>query len=663
MKIKSLIGLLFLLSFIKGSAQKLEFGKVSIAELEEKFHPIDTSAVAAILFKKGKTVFEYHRENGFSIKSECTFRIKIYKKEGLSWANFEVPYYVGYENYNDDSVEFSNGVTYNLENGTIVKTKLNSEGKFKNNINKYWNKALITLPNAKVGSIIEFKYTLKSEDIVKFPDLDFQYEIPVKQAEYTTEIPGFFVYKALAKGFLEVKTESKIAPGYLTFADEFDRMKSNSVTFQQINNKYTAYNIPALKTEPFVDNIQNYRLAIKNELEKTQFYEEPVKDYAQTWEGVAKTIYKDKEFGDELNARSYFEQDLKTIIKENLSENEKVDVIFKFVQHKMNWNKLQGYTTRKGVKKAYLENTGNTAEINFILISMLNYAGIIAKPVLLSTVDNGIPVFPNRTGFNHVIAAVEIDNKRVLLDATNKYTLQDIIPLENLNWNGRLIRQDGTSEEINLLPTKPSKTTMNMMVSVDATGKINGKIRIQKTDYDALTFREKYTGINKENYLEKLENQMNGILISDYSIDNSSDNSKPIIENFTFNTENQCEIIGGKLYINPLLFYTQTRNPFEQNNRQMPIYFGYPKQEKYNINIEIPEGYIVESMPKPLKLTTGENVGMFLFNISTEGNKIQIQVTEEMNKAMVSANFYDALKSFYQQIVDKQNEKIVLKKI
>ena len=23
----------------------------------------------------------------------------------------------------------------------------------------------------------------------------------------------------------------------------------------------------------------------------------------------------------------------------------------------------------------------------------------------------------------------------------------------------------------------------------------------------------------------------------------------------------------------------------------MPIYFGYPKQEKYNINLEIPEGY------------------------------------------------------------------------
>jgi hypothetical protein len=40
----------------------------------------------------------------------------------------------------------------------------------------------------------------------------------------------------------------------------------------------------------------------------------------------------------------------------------------------------------------------------------------------------------------------------------------------------------------------------------------------------------------------------------------------------------------------------------------MPIYFGYPKQEKYQITINIPEGYLVESVPKPIKIATVENV-------------------------------------------------------
>ena len=65
---------------------------------------------------------------------EVEAKIQHYKKEGYNWANFTVPYCVGYEDYKNDIVEFSNAATYNLENGAIVKTKLDSEGSFKKNV-------------------------------------------------------------------------------------------------------------------------------------------------------------------------------------------------------------------------------------------------------------------------------------------------------------------------------------------------------------------------------------------------------------------------------------------------------------------------------------------------------------------------------------------------
>jgi hypothetical protein len=37
-------------------------GKVSLEELQEKSHPIDSSAAAAILYKAGKTIFKYDYE-------------------------------------------------------------------------------------------------------------------------------------------------------------------------------------------------------------------------------------------------------------------------------------------------------------------------------------------------------------------------------------------------------------------------------------------------------------------------------------------------------------------------------------------------------------------------------------------------------------------------
>lgn len=117
------------------------------------------------------------------------------------------------------------------------------------------------------------------------------------------------------------------------------------------------------------------------------------------------------------------------------------------------------------------------------------------------------------------------------------------------------------------------------------------------------------------------------------------------------------------MYINPKLFFTQTKNPFVQEQRQFPIYFGCPRQEKFNVYIDVPAGYTIESLPKPIKLETEEKVGSFSFNCTSSGNKIQILITEDINKGIVSSNFYDVLKAFHKQMTEKENEKIVLKKI
>ncbi|MCP2027938.1 transglutaminase-like putative cysteine protease [Flavobacterium sp. HSC-32F16] len=655
MKFSSSVFILFFLFIAKVQSQNYELGKVTIAELEEKAHPKDSSAPAAILFKKGRTVFNYVVGKGFIVNNVYEFRIKIYKPEGLSWANQKVSYYAGYENLNDDSVNFSNAVTYNLEKGSIVKTKLNSEGSFKNKINKYWNQATITLPNVKAGSVIEFKYVLKSENVVRLPDFEIQYDVPVNFFEYKTEIPEFFIYKTLFVGKLKIESKA-------------DVVQSGQVYFngyKQINAAFTASNIPALKEEKFVDNIENYRGAIRNELERKRFPDEPVVNYTTTWEEVAKNIYKSESFGKELKEKDYFAEDLKTILHTTENHQEKLDAIFKFVQNKMNWNKEKGYLTDKGVKKAYLAQTGNTAEINFILISMLKSAGIAANPVLVSTVENGVPVFPNRTDFNYVIGSAEIDGKKILLDASNKFTTPGILPLNLLNWKGRLIKEDGSSEEIEMIPSVPSKEIFTVIAEINPENKkMEGNVKVRKTDYSALLFREKNTGTNEESYVEKLENDLNKIEINGYSIENKKDNfSKSTLESFDFTSYNSYDVIGEKIYIKPILFYTDTTNPFKQEQRQLPVYFGYPVHQIYNVFYDVPQGYTVESLPKPIKISTENNGTSYIMNMDAEENRVQIKVGIQINSPIFTAEEYDMLKEFFQKIIASQNEKIVLKRI
>ena len=133
---KSLLLFLLLLG-ASTYAQKFDLGKVTVQELSEKVCPIDSSAPAAVLFSIGKTTFNYSSDDGFRIVTEIITKIKIYKKEGYEYANHKEHYFIG-GNSGAEQVAYSKAATYNLVNGKVEKTKLSSEGEFKEELNKSW---------------------------------------------------------------------------------------------------------------------------------------------------------------------------------------------------------------------------------------------------------------------------------------------------------------------------------------------------------------------------------------------------------------------------------------------------------------------------------------------------------------------------------------------
>lgn len=410
--------ILFCLHFNSVFAQNLELGKVTKKELEQRVHPIDTSAPAAIIFKNARTFFKYSNKNGFESFTEYSIKLKIYKKEGFDWANFEIPYYVGYKNLDDERVTIIKAHTYNLENGKIDKQRVTSEGKFKEKVNESWQTKIITFPNIKEGSIIELKYELKSQNLSELPIFQFQYKIPVDYAQYKTEIPEFFIYKAIKSGYVNVTLNDK-----MEFASTSYTNKQNVVinlSYNQINTLYEVIEVPSLIEEDFVSNIEDYYGKIEHELQLIRYPEEEPTKISTTWENVAKSIFKEKEFGEELNKNNYFLSNLKPITDKTVSKEDRLNEVFEFVKNRMSWNGKYGYYTRKGVETAFNERNGNVAEINLMLTSMLKMAGLDANPVLLSTRDNGVALFPNRSKFNYVIACVNLDGKQILLDASRK---------------------------------------------------------------------------------------------------------------------------------------------------------------------------------------------------------------------------------------------------
>ena len=668
----SFLFVFFILS--KTTAQEFKLGKVSVAELEQKIHPKDSSAAAAILYKKGTATIEYNQQDGFVLITKVDVRIKIYKKEGYDWANQSVTYYIG-SNESREKIDFSDVNTFNLVNGKIEKTKLKSDGVFNEEVNKYRSRRKITMPNVKEGSVLEYSYTVRTPNIGMMREWAFQTSIPVNYSEYKTYVPEYYTFNVRQKGYVfpKVTAEKNNKSILINSKERYSvggfggatrtEFSQDKIDYMETETTYVAENLPAMKEESFVNNIDNYTSSLEQELSMVKFPNSQLKTFSTDWNSVAKTIYEYDDFGPELNKTGYFEDDLKVLLTGVTTPEEKIAAILNHVKSNVKWDKYYGYSCDKGVRKAYQEKSGNIAEINLMLTAMLRYAGLTANPVLVSTRSNGIALFPNRNAYNYVIAAVETEKGNILLDASDKFSVPNILPLRALNWYGRLIRKDGTSDEIDLTPKKASNDIVFMNYSINPEGKVTGQTRRQCTDYNAMITRENIFNTKEDEYLEKLENQNNKIEISDYSKTNEKDILMPIIETYSFTGNNLCEVIGGKIYVSPMLFFANEKNPFNQETREYPVDFGFPFIDKYNITVKIPDGFAVETLPAPTSMSMEDNLGSFKFNIAVNENTLQMVISHQINEAIVSTEQYEMLKDYYKAMVAKESEKIVLKKI
>lgn len=652
-------------------AQDFGFGKISKEELQEKFNPLDSTAIATYLYKNRRTYFEYQQYRGFELVTEIQERIKIYNNEGFDYATKKVILHKG--GSDEEKISSLKAYTYNLIDGKIEETKLEKNGIFDTEQSKYRNETKFTMPDIKEGSVIEYKYKIYSPFYWNIEDFVFQHDIPVKKIEAIFEAPEYFNFKVNMKGFLAIIPKNETKRDKITFnnksrsgTDGHSAMQttysSSNIEFEKSVSIYNLDNVPALKEEPYVNSINNYRSSIQYELSYTKFPETPIKYYSTTWEDVVKTIYESSNFGDELNKTGYYENDIDGIISTVSDPVRRTALIFDFVKSKVKWNGYYGKYTDDGVRKVYKNQVGNVAEINLMLISMLRYAGLDAFPVLVSTRQNGIPLFPTREGYNYVVCYVKLPEGIILLDATNKYGMPNVLPFRALNWQGRVIAEHGGSELIDLYPKEISKISTYLMVDLDEKGTIKGGYRIIKTNHNAMLYREEYLEAKKEGYLEKLENKYKGMEISDFEVKNDIDLYKPVVESYKFEKESQVDIIGDKIYFSPLLFLKTTENPFKLEKREFPVDFGFPTSKKYMITINFPEGYKIESTPEPVVMMLPEDLGSYKYNIISNENKIQLVIDTEINQPIISPVYYNALKEYFSKIIEVENGQIVLTK-
>ncbi len=654
-------------------AQNYKFGKVSKEELQEKVHPTDPNADAAILYRETKTDFQYTQDTGFYMVTEYFERVKIYNKEGFNWANNTINLYKG---NGEDKLSNLKGYTYYLgADNNIEEVKLKSDGIFEEKSSKYLTQTKITMPDVREGCIIEYRYTINSPFIFNIDEFRFQETIPVNKVKVLFTTPEYFIYKTYQRGWVPYKVDSESRERTMSFQQTESDMatirnnggipqnSTREIKFKEDIYTVELDNVPALKEESYVGNLSNYTTALQFEMSYVDFPGSTPKTYATNWEDVSKGIYQVDSFGNELERNNYFEDDLNQILSGISSPEEKVVRIFSHVLNKMTWNNYNGFYTNEGVKEAYKKGSGNVADINLMLVAMLRKANLVANPVLVSTKEHGMPLFPTRNGFNYVIAAVEFPDGIVLLDATNKDSEIGVLKSNLMNWQGRMIKKNGSSSWVSLSPNTAAVKSAMVNVDIAPDFSVKGKSQSRYTGNYAFRYRTEFKNMSEDAQLKQIEKNMSQVELSNLHFENLKTLGKPVSLDYEFESLDAIEDVGDKLYFSPMVFMATKESPFKPESRQYPIDFGYPMKDRYIINIAIPEGYKVELLPENAVFNLGENMGMYRYLISQVGNKLQLSVEFAINKSFMAAEEYGNLKKFYELLIAKENEKVVLSKV
>lgn len=623
------------LSFSQDSL-RVTFGKVTKEALSETFHAKENDAVASVIYQYQKVYF-YTFFNRVELVTKYFQRLKIYKKEGFNYATKQIPLI----NYSGalERITSVRGVTISLENDSIVSNELTNENFFSEHINSNIDRFSLTFPNVKEGVILDLSFTIRSPMPLVINDITHQLDIPIDRFEADVIIPESYVFSAFTKGFEKV---------------HYNVYNKNGNRIYEI----TALDVPSLKEEKFVNNIENYRSATVFDIVETK-PPLPKMKFSKTWEDLVKTIYKSDYFGDEIKKTAYFSSDLKNLMKKDLDSLSLLYQIFDFVKNEIKWNGKNSSGTVNGLSKVYKAKIGNAAEINMILTAMLRKAGFDSNPVLLSTRENGVPVFPSLSAFNYVISAVTFGGNEMLLDATDKFLSPGMLNEEALNWNGKLIRRNGTYKEINLFPEEPSHKLTKLLGEMDESGNIRGTIENQTDRYIAHSLRKVSEFMQHGDYIPILENEFK-IGIENYKSENLEQVNLPFKESFEFYTDSPSDLIDGKIYFNPMFFYAQKEIPFTADKREFPIDFSYPINESYTIDIKFPNGYQIEFAPKNVIYKLPDGLGKYEFKIDIIENSIRLTSVMEINSAIVSASYYPIFKDFFKKIYLKENEKVII---
>lgn len=666
MKVNVFFAFLLLIACKAGIAQdkvNVKFGKVSLEDFAPKVYSIDSNAAAVVIADVGSSKIVGNVKGGFSLEFRRYRRVRLLNKNGFDIATEEIELYS--DGDREEKLSDIKAVTYNVENGKVVEAKLDKNNIFKDKVDKNLVVKKFTFPNIKEGSIIEYEYMVTSDYLYNLQPWTFQRDYPTLWSEYDLRLPSFFNYAFLSQGYQKffIATRKESTDNFsVTQQNGVEAADHLTVSANVTDYRWVIKDAPALREESYVSTVRNHIQKIEFELTSQM---EPLTPhvYLNSWPETAEELMKNEDFGLPLSKDNGWMSDIvKPVIAGAANSLEKAQKIYAYVRDNFTCTDYSAKWLTQPLKTVAKSRNGTVAEINLLLIAMLRYSGVDADPVILSTKSHGYTYefYPIMSKFNYVICDANVDGKQIFLDATRSRLGFGKLTPSCYNGHARIINSSATAINFSADSLMERKVTSIMLNSNDK-GEMIGSLQQMPGYFESHEIREKVKEKGKDEFFKEVRKAYTqDVELIDPHIDSLNNLEQSVVIGYNFKLNEAKEDL---VYINPMFGEGYKENPFKSAQRFYPVEMPYASDETYVFNMFVPQGYVVDELPKSVIVKLNESGdGQFEYIFSESNGTISMRSRIQLKRAYYQPAEYDLLREFFNLVVKKQSEQIVLKK-
>ncbi len=608
------LAVLFLSSAVL--AQYKEWNPVSPDELAAKNPKVESDADAEALF------WEMRIDDSDSTDLDMWHyvRVKIYTERGREkYSKFDIPYAKGTKIKNLAArVIKADGSTVEIAAADIFDREIIKAGGVKIKAKSF------AVPNIEPGVIIEYKYKeAVDEDGASGMRLPLQRDLPVQRLTYlykpyNSKEPQYqaynisnFTFKKDAKGFwLAERTnvpafreeprmppEDSVRPWLLLTSDRFSVVSSS------------AFGLTYVVKDP--SNPQKYWAAFASQkgaifngfLKPTKAVKraaEAAVAGATTNEEKARRLF---DFVRSEVKNLYYDPSITAEARAKLTRIKSLDELLDKKQ-----SALPGY-------------------IDYLFASMAISQGLDVR--LTFTGNRSRMFFDPKMANEHLLhfSAIAIrtgPDKFQYLNPGDPFVPFGMMPWHDEDSWGLLINEKEflwTNTPMAKHPENRYRRSGKFTLKDDGT--LEGDVVVEFTGQPAISYRQANWDETADKLSESLKESVKvrlaGAEVSQVSVENVMDISKPLVQRYKISMPNYAQKTGKRLFVQPGFFEYGPSSVFSSSTRQYSVYFQYPWSHDDEIVIKLPAGFELDNADSPGELSDASKIG--LLDISMQHDK------------------------------------------